>query len=242
MDISALEKESYIDFSGKISAVVFTPSCNYECPACHAKYILRKSWDENVLKEEKELFDYLDSNEGWVEGVVLCGGEPTLEDDLIQFTKKIKERGLAVKLDTNGSNPQVLKELLDKNLVDYVAMDVKGPKYLYSSIVGKNVDTKKVEESMKLLEGKNYEFRTTVSPILVGQIVRFMNVEEALETAKWIIETTGNNSHNYYLQKFVPRESGLINSRFESFPETPYPLLQDMKEKIIKYLPNCRIR
>ena len=240
MEIKEFLKESYIDYFGKVSAVVFTGTCNYKCPACHAKYL----FEGNGKVSEKEFFDYLDLTNGWTEGVVLCGGEPTLELGLIDFVRKLKKRDLAVKLDTNGSNPDVLKDLLDKNLIDYVAMDIKGPKNLYSKIVGKEINIKDIEDSMKLVQDfPNYKFRTTVAPVIRGEDwISFMGVDESEEMAKWIVDVTGNNKHKHYLQKFVPRENGLLDSRLERFPETSGELLNKMKNEIIKYLPNCKIR
>lgn len=239
MEIKEFE-ESHIDYPGKTSAVVFTGNCNYRCPACHAKYLLERK--DGV--SEKEFFDYLDSRKDWIDAVVLCGGEPTLEKGLEDFAGKIKKRDLAVKLDTNGSNPDVLRNLLDKNLIDYVAMDVKGPKNLYAEITGKEkVNVENVEDSMKIVQDfSDYEFRTTVAPIMRYDKIGFMSVGEAEEMVKWIIDVTGENKHKHYLQKFVPRENGLIESMLEDFLETPGELLNKMKMEIIKYLPNCEIR
>ncbi|MCK5149506.1 anaerobic ribonucleoside-triphosphate reductase activating protein [Candidatus Pacearchaeota archaeon] len=240
MDIAVIYHQSLKDYPGKVSEVVFTPNCNYKCPACHAKEIL----DSKEKIDEKEFFNYLDSGKKWIDGVVLCGGEPTLEKDLIDFTEKLKKRDLAVKLDTNGSNPKVLEKLLDEKLIDYVAMDVKGPKSLYSKIIGKEkANVKDIEDSMKIVQDfPNYEFRTTIAPVPNGNWTYFMNVKDVVDMAKWIVNVTGGNKHKHYLQKFVPRENGLLDSRLEKFPETPEKLLKEIKKEIIKYLPNCEIR
>ncbi len=239
MKIKDFLKESYIDYPEKISAVVFSPSCNFKCPACHAKHIL----ESNEKIEEKEFFNYLDTKKGWIDGVVLGGGEPTLELDIVNFARKIKDKGFAVKLDTNGSNYSVLKEL--KNLVDYVAMDIKGPSYLYASITGKEyIDFRDwVEKGMNIVtQFPDYEFRTTIVPVVREGGISFMSIQESEDTAKYIIEVTGRNEHKYYLQRFVPRKNGLLDERLEKFSETPIGLMEEMKKKVIEYLPNCKIR
>jgi len=237
-------KESYIDYPGKISSVVFSPGCDYACPAGHCKHLLEKG----INIDNKVFFDYLDSRKGWIEGVVLCGGEPTLQIGLEDFVRKIKKMGFPVKLDTKGSNPSVLANLQKENLIDYVAMDVKGPDYLYPQIIGKDyIDFRdEVEKGMVLAtQFPNYEFRTTIVPVKRdNNEFSFMTVKEVVDTAKWIVERTGRNHHLYKLQPFVvPKDGGkLVDSTLEEFPETPKKLLEEMKKETIKYLPNCKIR
>jgi len=241
MNIGAWKKESFIDYPGKLACIIFVSGCNYRCPACHAKYLLEKG--KNI--DEKDFFDYLDSRKGWIEGIVLCGGEPTLQPDLANFARKIKEKGLAVKLDTNGNNPGVLFELKKENLIDYVAMDVKGPSYLYPIITGKDyVNLKNIEKSIIITsQFPDYEFRTTIAPLdrRNGKI-DFMTIKEVCSIAKWIVGVTDDDEHKYFLQPFVPRKGELVDSRFEKFSETPKQLLEDMKVEVRKYLPKCDIR
>lgn len=242
MQIRNFLTESFVDYPGKIASVVFSPGCNYKCPSCHAKHLLEEG--ENI--QEEDFFKNLDSRKDWIEAVVLCGGEPTLQRDLKQFIRKLKQRGLAVKLDTNGNNPWVLQELKEEGLLDYVAMDVKGPPQLYSQLVGRKFLDPRYDYSKGMTITSafpDYEFRTTIAPVDRGvEGISFMTVEEIVETAKLIYECTWKSSHKYYLQPFVPREGGLIDSRLEDFPETPKNLLEEMKEEVIKYLPNCQIR
>lgn len=239
MRIRNFLKESYNDYAGKVSAVVFSPGCDYNCPACHVKHLLNPGED----KEEKEFFDYLDSRKEWIQGVVLCGGEPTLQPDLAGFVKKLKQRGLAVKLDTNGNHPQVLKKLYEEDLIDYIAMDVKAPKELYETITGvSGINLQNIEESLQIVsEFPAYEFRTTISPIIRKEI-DFMTPKEVGDIAKWIVEVTGDSAHRYYLQPFVPRQGELIDPRLEEFPETPKDLMEKAHREAIKYLSNCKIR
>lgn len=239
MRIREFLKESFIDYPGKISAVVFSPGCDYKCPACHVRHLLSPGED----KEEKEFFDYLDSRKGWIQAVVLCGGEPTLQPDLTGFVRKLKQRGLAVKLDTNGNHPQVLKKLYEKDLIDYIAMDVKAPRESYETVTGiSGVNLQNIEESLQIVsEFPDYEFRTTIVPIIRKEI-DFMTPKEVGDIAKWVVEVTGDSAHRYYLQPFVPRRGELINPQLEEFPETPKDLMERAHREAIKYLSNCKIR
>jgi len=251
MKISGFIKESLLDYPGKFSAVIFTPSCNYKCPACHAKQTI---YGENK-HSEKEIFDYLDSNKKWIDGVVLCGGEPTLQQDLPEFLKKLKEKGLAVKLDTNGSNPDVLADLLEDELVDYVAMDIKGPPSLYKKIIGfKDEDyfdlRDRVEKGIGIADNApDYELRTTVVPIKRGNgELSWMNQQEAREMAEWVYYTSDKHG-KWYIQKFVARgKDEMLDERFskENLPaemhETPHAVLEMVKNEVSRYFPNAKIR
>jgi pyruvate formate lyase activating enzyme len=240
MNIRSFLNSSLNDYSGKISSVIFTSECNFKCPACHAKNLSEMA---GQIKEE-DVFNYLNSKKDWINAVVLCGGEPTLQPYLIDFSRKLKDRGLAVKLDTNGSNPDVMEELRQEKLVDYVAMDIKGPPYLYSNIAGTQANLGDIEKAMMITAGfPNYEFRTTIVPVIRdnGEI-RPLDIKEIIDTAKWIVDATNDNRHKYYLQKFVPRKDGLIDKRLETFPETSLEILLKIKDAVIKCLPNCEMR
>lgn len=242
MKIRNFVRESYNDFSGKIATTVFTPGCNYRCPACHAKQILEKG--EN--KSEEEFFKYLDSRKGWIQGVCISGGEPTLQWGLKYFAMDLKERGLLVKLDTNGSNYIKLGELLEEKLVDYVAMDVKGPGYIYAPIVGREFLDERDDYGKAIAvvsQFPDYEFRTTVVPIVRrNNKISFMTAKEIGETAELIWDWTGRNNHKYFLQPFVPRKDGLLDARLESFPETPKEILEEGALIARKILPRCELR
>jgi pyruvate formate lyase activating enzyme len=178
-----------------------------------------------------------------VTGVVICGGEPTLQPGLVPFIKKLRERKLAVKLDTNGSHPRVLEQLLAEELVDYVAMDVKGPRFLWPATAGVEGHEAAMSESMNLVARfPQYEFRTTVAPVVRGDgEITFLTVQEMAAAAKFIASAPGG-MHKYYVQKFVPRKDGLLDKRLEAFPETPVQLLQDIHKEVLKYLPNTQLR
>jgi len=167
MLIAGFQKTSLIDYPNKISAVIFTCGCNMNCSYCHNRRIIRP---ENVsgLLNEDEVLNFLVKRRQFLDGVVITGGEPTLQKDLVGFIEKVKQMGYCVKLDTNGTNPDVLDELTEYRLVDYVAMDIKASLENYSRICCSRVDTKKIQRSIGiLLKNKiEYEFRTTYVPDL----------------------------------------------------------------------------
>lgn len=239
MKIGAALEFNLIDYPGRIAAVAFTPGCNYRCPHCHAAPLLKDAEDlgtEGFLK-------YLGTVKDWVNGVTICGGEPTLQPGLIPFIKELRARDLAVKVDTNGSNPAVLGKLLSEGLADYVAMDVKGPKFLWPATAGVEGHEAAMCESIKLVSRfPGYEFRTTVSPVPRGGDISFMTVPELAAAARLIVGLTETDSHKYFVQKFVPRRDGLLDKRLEEFPETPRQLLQDAEAEVRKYIPNSKIR
>ncbi len=165
MLIKGLQKLTLLDFPDKIACTVFTGGCNFRCPFCHnASLVLPERMDESCIPED-DFFRFLDSRRGILEGVCVTGGEPTLMPDLPAFLARIRERGFAIKLDTNGSRPAVLRAVVEAGLADYVAMDIKNSLARYGETVGlSGFDTAAVEESMDyLLAGHTpYEFRTTL--------------------------------------------------------------------------------
>jgi len=173
-----------------------------------------------LLKERKDLID----------AVVLCGGEPVISKGLVPLIKKIKKMGFLVKLDTNGSNPAFLKKLIDEKLIDYVAMDVKGPKEKYSQFSGVKVDIKKIQKSIDILkEGKvDYEFRSTIVPTLHKK-------EDVIEMAKWI-----KGAKRYYLQNFRPEKT--IDPAFEKIKPYPEEFLLEIQKAISPFFEVCQIR
>lgn len=240
MKIGAALEFNLIDYPGKIAAVAFTPGCNYRCPHCHAKPLVG---DRTAPVNESDFFAYLGTVKDWVNGVTICGGEPTLQPDLVPFIEELRSRKLQVKLDTNGSSPEMLARLLADKLVDYVAMDVKGPESLWPAMAGVPGYGDKIKESMRLAASfPEYEFRTTVAPVVRADGISFLTVPEMAETAALIADTTGSKYHRYFVQKFVPRKDGLLDPRLEAFPETPPQLLQDIHAEVVKILPKTEVR
>jgi len=162
MKIGGLIKFTLIDFPGRPAAVIFTQGCNFRCRYCHNPELVYPHLFTETVSDE-EIFAFLQRRQGSLEGVVVSGGEPTLHDDLPAFIARIKALGYAVKLDTNGSRPEMLQELFDKKLLDYIAMDLKAPLDKYSLITGVETNPEIIRKSMDLIRqsGLAYEFRTT---------------------------------------------------------------------------------
>ncbi|MCG2808819.1 MAG: anaerobic ribonucleoside-triphosphate reductase activating protein [Candidatus Portnoybacteria bacterium] len=172
MLIGGLQKMTLIDYPGKVAATVFTIGCNFNCSFCHNPELVDK---EKIKKQpmikEKVFFEFLESRKNLLEGICITGGEPTIQNDLADFARKIKEMGFLVKLDTNGSRPKVLARLLKNNLLDFVAMDIKSSSEKYCQVAGKFIKQKDILESVDLIKnsGKEYEFRTTALPGLIDK-------------------------------------------------------------------------
>jgi pyruvate formate lyase activating enzyme len=226
--IKGIVPVSLIDWDGNICSVIFTGGCNYRCPYCHNPELIELNGMESI-KEEK-IFEVLDKKKKWIGGACVTGGEPLLHSEIKELIKKIKSRGLMVKLDTNGSNPELLKELIDEKLVDYVAMDIKAPKTKYSKVAGTNVNIDAVEKSVEILKsGKvDCEFRTTVVPGL-------LNKEDIIEITKWI-----KGAKRYYIQQFRP-----LNTFDKKYLEVePYTLteMEEIRDSIKGNFEVCELR
>lgn len=163
MNISGMIKSSLIDYPGLISCVVFVPGCNYSCFYCHNRSLIDGT---HILLTPQYVMDFLEKRAGLLDGVVVSGGEPTLQVNLLRFLGRLKELGYQVKVDTNGSRPEIIQEIIQENLCDYFAVDYKAPAAQYSQICGSGADAQKVIETICLLEnsGIPFETRTTVIP------------------------------------------------------------------------------
>ena len=201
MNIAGLQKLTLLDYPGKVACTVFLGGCNFRCPFCHNSGLLTEG---DPLMDGEGLLAFLDGRRGILDGVCITGGEPTLQPGLAHLRRQIRARGFSVKLDTNGSNPSVLRELLEEGLVDYVAMDVKNGPAAYGLTVGvEGFDLSSVEESIRLLtEGRvDYEFRTTVAPPLHSG-------ESLSDMGRWLLELTGGERvRRLFLQAFVDRDT-----------------------------------
>jgi pyruvate formate lyase activating enzyme len=174
MIFGGLQKSSLIDYPGKISCVLFTTGCNFSCPYCHNPELARGCMDSTTAFDEQTAYDFLERRKGFLEGVVISGGEPTLQDDLAAVCEKIKQMGYPVKLDTNGSLPQVLKRLIDDALVDYIAMDIKTDPSSYNPLIQKNFNPSSLLESIHLVmtSALEYEFKTTcIKPLVDATVI-----------------------------------------------------------------------
>ena len=201
MLIAGLQKMTLLDFPGKVACTVFFQGCNFRCPFCHNSDLL--PGQGQPLMDDQELLDFLQKRKGLLDGVCITGGEPTLQPQLLSLMRRIKELGYAVKLDTNGSRPQVLSQLVEAGVVDYVAMDIKNSREEYSKTAGMNESLlPQVEESIRyLLSGAvDYEFRTTVAkPLHTAASIEAMG--------NWVAQW--GKPKRWYLQCYVDRESVL---------------------------------
>ncbi len=200
MKILGLQKLTILDFPSKVACIVFTAGCSFRCPFCHNASLVKCEGD--VVKEE-EILAYLKKRQGILDGVVITGGEPTVQPDLLDFIKKIKELGYSVKLDTNGYHPEALEMILKAGVLDYVAMDIKNSKEKYSLITGvPNVDLSRIEKSVELIKngGVAYEFRTTV-------MEEFHTAQDIVAISKWIA-----GAKRYFLQNFNDSGDVLIGT------------------------------
>lgn len=192
MLFGGIQKNSFIDYPGKISCVLFVSGCNFECPYCHNPGLVKgQPLSSDILTEDKAI-DFLENRKGLLDGVVISGGEPTLQRDLSFFCERIKNMGYPVKLDTNGSRPKAVKELVDRELVDYIAMDIKTEPHRYSPHITANCTPDNILSSINIImrSGLAYEFRTTC--------VRSIVDEEAILNISRIIE----GAMLYVLQSF----------------------------------------
>lgn len=206
MIIGGLQKLTLIDYPGKIAATVFLVGCNFRCPFCHNPELvfpIGKGLMAGFIKE-KSFFDFLKKRQGKLEGICITGGEPSIQDGIEFFVKKIKHLGFLVKFDTNGSRPDVLKKLINEKLVDYFAMDIKNSLKKYQKTTGVFRDTKRIQLSIDLIRnsGIDYEFRTTVVPGLHTK-------KDFLEIGKLL-----KGSRRYFLQKYEDKGK-ILDEKFQ---------------------------
>ncbi|MCR5295337.1 MAG: anaerobic ribonucleoside-triphosphate reductase activating protein [Lachnospiraceae bacterium] len=196
MKIYGLQKMTLLDYPGRVACTIFLGGCDFRCPYCHNFELVDGS--APAVMEEEELFSFLKKRKGLLDGAAVTGGEPCLYPGLPDFLRKIKELGYLIKLDTNGNHPDVLKQVLDGGLADYVAMDIKNSPERYAETIGKeNFSLANIRESIRLLMkgSADYEFRTTV--------VDELHNEESFEGIGRMVEGAGR----FYLQPFTDRDT-----------------------------------
>ena len=229
MLIGGLQKSSLVDYPGKICAIIFTQGCNFRCPYCHNPELVKPELFEKPIPED-EIFSFLKNRKGKLDAVEITGGEPTLQKDLLDFIRKIKDMGFLIKLDSNGTNPKIVKKAISDGIVDYLAMDVKAPIDKYSETVGVDVDTVKIKESIDLIMGSglDYEFRTTIVKSLLSK-------DDIIKIGKLI-----QGAKNYFLQRFVPTKT--LDERYmkeETYSDEDFEYIKNV---VGRYVKNCGIR
>jgi len=164
MFFGGLQKNSFIDYPGKLSCILFASGCNFECPYCHNPALVRGGFSRPPAIDEKTVFTYLEKRKGFLDGIVISGGEPTLQKDLVPVCEKIQKMGYPIKLDTNGSRPLVIKKLIEKGLVDYIAMDLKTDPSQYFPLISKVDSYRQISESIRIIMASDlpYEFRNLI--------------------------------------------------------------------------------
>lgn len=234
MQYAGFIKQSLKDYPGKIAAVLFSQGCNFSCPFCHNGDLVIKSTKlEQTALDITDLIDFLQERKGFLDAVVFSGGEPTLHDAIIHDIRLVKDLGYLVKLDTNGTNPQIIEKLLEEKLLDYVAMDIKAPLDFkkYQKACGKLTSQQffNLRNSIHLLRnsGIEVEFRTTIVPGLHSE-------EDVVEIARYL-----KGCSKYTLQQFNPRFT--LNSDYGSI--TPYrqKQLEQMADKAASYVQKIQL-
>lgn len=220
--IGGIQKTTLLDFPEKIASIVFTQGCNFHCGYCHNPDLINFKQRENLTTNE--FFEFLGTRKNKLDGVVITGGEPTLQSGLYDFIKEIKNLDFAVKLDTNGTNPDILEKLINDNLLDYIAMDIKAPMEKYSEITGTKINTENISKSISLIlnNSVDYEFRTTVIKTQLS-FDDFDKIGQLISGAK-----------KYYLQKFVP--SNIYDKKLMTSETYSDEEFKELCQKLKKYV------
>ena len=226
MIISGFQKLALLDYPNKLACIVFTQGCNFKCAYCQNSDLL--SIKTEGLIDEKEIFDYLEKRKKVLDGVVITGGEPTIQPNLTLFIQRVKDLGLKVKLDTNGSNPEIIKKLLKEDLVDYIAMDIKTDFDKYGDIIKINWNMDNIKKSIKLIKESTieHEFRTTIN-----------KNDHTIEDLRRICEYLGPDE-NYYIQNFEQSDY-VLDKSLKSFSKDE---LIRIEKKLKKEFPNVKVR
>lgn len=231
--IAGLQKMTLLDYPGKVACTIFTQGCNFRCPFCHNSDLLGKEGPEPI--SEETLLTFLKKRVGLLDAVCITGGEPTLHKDLPELIRKIKDLGYLVKLDTNGSRPDVLKALVEENLLDYVAMDIKNSPDRYGETVGvPNMSLEKIEESVRYLltDKVDYEFRTTVAEEL-------HNGASFVAMGQWLQGLSpAKKPKRLFIQPYVDRDTVLLGGLHTPTAEA----LHEMADSAAPFVESVQIR
>jgi len=228
--IKGWQKNSLINYSPYTVSVIFLGGCNFRCGYCHNPDLVL-NFNKIPDIDVNEIISYLEGKKQWIDGVCITGGEPTLYKDLPLFISELKKIGMKVKIDTNGTNPLMIKELIDAKLVDYIAMDIKTALEEYEKVAVVSVDKEKIKESVNLIKdsGIDYEFRCTVIPGLVGK-------KEIFLIAKWL-----KGSKKFVIQNFRS-DRGLVDERFKDVKPYPKEDLNEFAKEIKSYFTKVEVK
>jgi len=227
--IGGFQRSSLIDYPDRISAVVFTQGCNFRCPYCFNPELVDPDRYRPVIPEV-DILDFLDKRRGKLDAVVITGGEPTIQSDLLEFAKKIKAKSFLVKLDTNGSRPEIIIAGIDRHLFDFVALDIKAPPGKYQDVTASQTDIQRIEESIKIVidSGIDHEFRTTV-------VKELLTLDDLFEIAQLI-----KGGKSWALQRFESNK--VLDPRI--LKKSPYSEteLNELREELSRVISNCVVR
>jgi pyruvate formate lyase activating enzyme len=232
--IKGVQKSSLIDYPGKISSVVFLSKCNFNCPFCHNPELVNDSGEFPDITLE-EFSEYLDSRRKWIEAVCITGGEPTLHEGLLDLMKLIKDKGMLVKLDSNGTNPQILRKAIDEKYVDYIAMDIKNSLDKYEATTRRKVSQKNIQESIRIIiDAQNKgligaEFRSTILP-------KLHNIKDLEKMAELI-----HGAKKFVLQQFKTEEA-LVDMDFIEEKSYTLPEMEEFKKIFEKHCEIIEVR
>lgn len=231
MKISGIQKTSLIDYPGYISTIIFTQGCNYRCPYCHNPSLIAPDSNADSYLAVDKIISFLKNRKGLIDGLTITGGEPTIQADLKEFITEIRSLGLKIKLDTNGSRPKVLENLIQANMLDYIAMDIKAAADKYPKTIGSKVDFfADIRKSIDIIlkSGLDYEFRTTVLPDF--------HENKDFEDIGLLIE----GAEKYYIQNF--KADICYNPELVGIIPFPPDKLKDFQKTIAPYVQKVYIR
>ena len=226
MKIAGFQKLTLLDYPSKVACIIFTQGCNYKCPYCQNSGLIEHENEE--LINEEEIFAYLNKRKGVIDGIVISGGEPTIQKDLKTFMKRVKDMGLLIKLDTNGSNPNLVEEVINEGLVDYIAMDIKNVLELYKDVTDVKPNIVNLKRSIELIKNSpiEHEFRTTI-------IKNIHDIDKILKICSYV-----DTNQKMFLQNFEQSEN-VKDKKLESFNKDE---LIDIQKKVRERFPNVKVR
>lgn len=229
LPIKGVQKLSLIDYPPYMVATVFLANCDFRCPYCQNPDLI-KNPDKLPTITEEELIEFLKSRKKWLDGICITGGEPCIHKELPELIKRIKELGFKIKLDTNGSKPEMIKVLINEQLIDYIAMDIKAPLDNYEEVTQVKVDKEKIKESVDFIisSGIDYEFRLTCVPTLHKE-------EDFVKIGEWL-----KDCKRFFIQQFSPKIC--LNKEFENIKPFTEVRLKKFKEILENYINKVEIR